>query len=43
VLRAQPFVVYEDAENRERLIEVLTLADECADAWDVFLIAQGLV
>ena len=23
--RAQPFVVYEDSENRERLIEVLTL------------------
>ncbi len=30
--RAQPFVVYEDAENGERLIEVRTLADDCMNA-----------
>jgi len=41
--RAQPFVVFEDADGRQDLFEVVALADQCVAEWDAFLAARGLL
>ncbi|HXR36099.1 MAG TPA: hypothetical protein VN754_09145 [Candidatus Binataceae bacterium] len=35
--RGQPFVVFEDRDGRQDLLELLPLADACMAAWESFL------